>query len=152
MSLNKLALFKNVKITPDYSVVHDMDSDTWKDYLMGWLDPMPADANPPENVFYDEHVNYYRMPETIRIEANYDIIRTATYGYLEDGLSEGNPGVNVSFRRIFFWVDDVRILKQFCNRDLESSPIEYKDVVELDITIDVWSSYAGKFELYDSFF
>ena len=151
MSLNKLALFKNVKITPDYSVVHDMDSDTWKDYLMGWLDPMPADANPPENVFYDEHVNYYRMPETIRIEGNYDIIRTATYGYLEDGLSEGNPGVNVSFRRIFFWVNDVRILKQFCNRDLESSPVEYKDVVELDITVDVWSSYAGKFELYDSY-
>ena len=151
MSLNKLALFKNVKITPDYSVVHDMDSDTWKDYLMGWLDPMPPDANPPENVYYDEKVNYYRMPETIRIEANYDIIRTATYGYLEDGLSEGNPGVNVSFRRIFFWVDDVRILKQFCNRDLESSPVEYKDVVELDITVDVWSSYAGKFELYDSF-
>ena len=151
MSLNKLALFKNVKITPDYSVVHDMDSDTWKDYLMGRLDPMPPDANPPENVYYDEKVNYYRMPETIRIEANYDIIRTATYGYLEDGLSEGNPGVNVSFRRIFFWVDDVRILKQFCNRDLESSPVEYKDVVELDITVDVWSSYAGKFELYDSF-
>ena len=151
MSLNKLALFKNVKITPDYSVVHDMDSDTWKDYLMGWLDPMPPDANPPENVFYDEHVNYYRMPETIRIEANYDIIRTATYGYLEDGLTEGNPSVNVSFRRIFFWVDDVRILKQFCNRDLTSSPIEYKDVIELDITIDVWSSYAGQFKLYDSF-
>lgn len=151
MSLNKLALFKNVKITPDYSVVHDMDSDTWKDYLMGWLDPMPPDANPPENVFYDEHVNYYRMPETIRIEANYDIIRTATYGYLEDGLADGNPGVNVSFRRIFFWVNDVRILKQFSNRDLESSPVEYKDVVELDITVDVWSSYAGKFELYDSF-
>ena len=151
MSLNKLALFKNVKITPDYSVVHDMDSDTWKDYLMGWLDPMPPDANPPENVFYDEKVNYYRMPETIRIEGNYDIIRTATYGYLEDGLTEGNPSVNVSFHRIFFWVDDVRILKQFCNRDLESSPIEYKDVVELDITIDVWSSYAGQFKLYDSF-
>ena len=47
MSLNELKLFKNVKITPDYSVVHDMDSDTWKDYLMGWLDPMPPDANPP---------------------------------------------------------------------------------------------------------
>ena len=151
MSLNKLALFKNVKITPDYSVVHDMDSDTWKDYLLGQLDPMPADSSPPENVYYDERVNYYRMPETIRIEANYDIIRTATYGYLEDGLSEGNEGVNVSFRRIFFWVDDVRILKQFCNRDLESSPVEYKDVLELDITVDVWSSYGGQFELYDSY-
>lgn len=151
MSLNKLALFKNVKITPDYSVVHDMDSETWKEYLLGQLDPMPADTNPPENVYYDEHVNYYRMPETIRIEANYDIIRTATYGYLEDGLSEGNPGVNVSFRRIFFWVDDVRILKQFSSRDLESSPVEYKDVLELDITIDVWSSYGGQFELYDSY-
>ena len=151
MSLNKLALFKNVKITPDYSVVHDMDSETWKDYLLGQLDPMPADSSPPENVYYDERVNYYRMPETIRIEANYDIIRTATYGYLEDGLSEGNEGVNVSFRRIFFWVDDVRILKQFSNRDLESSPVEYKDVLELDITVDVWSSYGGQFELYDSY-
>ena len=30
MSLNKLYLFKNVKITPDYSVVHDMDATTWK--------------------------------------------------------------------------------------------------------------------------
>ena len=151
MSLNKLALFKNVKITPDYSVVHDMDSDTWKDYLLGQLDPMPADSSPPENVYYDERVNYYRMPETIRIEANYDIIRTATYGYLEDGLSEGNEGVNVSFRRIFFWVKDVRILKQFSNRDLTSTPVEYKDVLELDIDIDVWSSYGGQFELYDSY-
>lgn len=151
MSLNKLYLFKNVKITPDYSVVHDMDATTWKNYLLGWLDPMPVDSSPPDILFSDSKVNYYRMPDVIRIEGNYDIIRTATYGLLEDGLAADNPGINTSFKQIFFWVKNVRLLKQFSNRDLLSSPAEYKDVVELEVETDVWSTYAGGFTLYDSF-
>ena len=151
MSLNKLALFKNVKITPDYSVVHDMDIETWKNYLMGWLDPMPADTDTPEIVFSGT-VNYYRMPETIRVEGNYDAIRKATYGFLEDGRHEGNEHLRTSFKVLFFWVKDVRLLKQAANVDnTDPSDPLWKDVCELDVELDVWSSYAGCFELYDSY-
>lgn len=151
MSLNKLALFKNVKITPDYSVVHDMDIETWKNYLMGWLDPMPADSDTPELV-HTQTVNYYRMPEVIRIEGNYDAIRKATYGFLEDGRHEGNETLRTSFKLLFFWVKDVRLLKQSANVDnTDPSDPLWKDVCELDVELDVWSTYAGCFELYDSY-
>ena len=151
MSLNKLALFKNVKITPDYSVVHDMDIETWKNYLMGWLDPMPADSDTPELV-HTQTINYYRMPEVIRVEGNYDAIRKATYGFLEDGRHEGNETLRTSFKVLFFWVKDVRLLKQSANVDnTDPSDPLWKDVCELDVELDVWSSYAGCFELYDSY-
>ena len=151
MSLNKLALFKNVKITPDYSVVHDMDIETWKNYLLGRLDPMPADSDTPEIVL-SQTVNYYRMPEVIRVEGNYDAIRKATYGFLEDGRHEGNETLRTSFKVLFFWVKDVRLLKQAANVDnTDPSDPLWKDVCELDVELDVWSSYAGCFELYDSY-
>ena len=151
MSLNKLCLFKNVKITPDYSVVHDMDIETWKNYLLGWLDPMPADSDTPELVL-SQTVNYYRMPEVIRVEGNYDAIRKATYGFLEDGGHEGNETLRTSFKVLFFWVKDVRLLKQASNIDRTdpSDPL-WKDVCELDVELDVWSTYAGCFELFDSY-
>ena len=151
MSLNKLALFKNVKITPDYSVVHDMDIETWKNYLMGWLDPMPPDSDTPELV-HTQTINYYRMPEVIRVEGNYDAIRKATYGFLEDGRHEGNETLRTSFKLLFFWVKDVRLLKQSANVDnTDPSDPLWKDVCELDVELDVWSTYAGCFELYDSY-
>ena len=151
MSLNKLALFKNVKITPDYSVVHDMDIETWKNYLMGWLDPMPPDSDTPELV-HAQTINYYRMPEVIRVEGNYDAIRKATYGFLEDGRHEGNETLRTSFKLLFFWVKDVRLLKQSANVDnTDPSDPLWKDVCELDVELDVWSTYAGCFELYDSY-
>ena len=151
MSLNKLCLFKNVKITPDYSVVHDMDIETWKNYLLGWLDPMPADSDTPEIVL-SQTVNYYRMPEVIRVEGNYDAIRKATYGFLEDGRHEGNETLRTSFKVLFFWVKDVRLLKQAANVDnTDPSDPLWKDVCELDVELDVWSTYAGCFELFDSY-
>lgn len=151
MSLNKLCLFKNVKITPDYSVVHDMDIETWKKYLLGWLDPMPADSDTPEIVL-SQTVNYYRMPEVIRVEGNYDAIRKATYGFLEDGRHEGNEHLRTSFKVLFFWVKDVRLLKQAANVDnTDPSDPLWKDVCELDVELDVWSTYAGCFELFDSY-
>ena len=148
MSLNELKLFKNVKITADYSVVHDMDPDTWRQYLTGELYPVNPDWNndSPE-ILFSQTVNYYRMPETIRIEGNFDLIRQATYGFLHDPTGVTNP----SFGSIFFFVNDVRLLKQHSNQVTAGGDVTVQDVCELDISIDVWSSYGGKFELYDSY-
>ena len=148
MSLNELKLFKNVKITADYSVVHDMDPDTWRQYLTGELYPVNPDWNndSPE-ILFSQTVNYYRMPETIRIEGNFDLIRQATYGFLHDPTGVANP----SFGSIFFFVNDVRLLKQHSNQVTAGGDVTVQDVCELDISIDVWSSYGGKFELYDSY-
>ena len=148
MSLNELALFKNVKITPDYSVVHDMDPDTWKQYLMGELwESNPEWNNDSPEILFSQNVNYYRMPETIRVEGNFDVIRQATYGFLHDPTGVTNP----SFGTVFFFVNDVRLLKQHSNQVTEGGDATVVDVCELDISIDVWSSYGGKFELYDSY-
>ena len=148
MSLNELALFKNVKITPDYSVVHDMDPDTWKQYLMGELwESNPEWNNDSPEILFQQNVNYYRMPETIRVEGNFDLIRQATYGFLHDPAGVTNP----SFGTVFFFVNDVRLLKQHSNQVTEGGDATVVDVCELDISIDVWSSYGGKFELYDSY-
>ena len=148
MSLNELKLFKNVKITADYSVVHDMDPDTWRQYLTGELYPVNPDWNndSPE-ILFSQTVNYYRMPETIRSEGNFDLIRQATYGFLHDPTGVANP----SFGSIFFFVNDVRLLKQHANQVTAGGDVTVQDVCELDISIDVWSSYGGKFELYDSY-
>lgn len=143
MSLNALKLFKNVKITSDYSVVHDMAPSTWSAYL---TNPPNTDTDPPVTVF-SQTVNYYRMPETIRIEGNFDLIRQATYGFLQDPAAVTNP----SFGYVFFFVNDARLLKQHANQVTAGGDVTVQDVCELDISIDVWSSYGGKFELYDSY-
>lgn len=143
MSLNALKLFKNVKITADYSVVHDMAPSTWSAYL---INPPNTDTDPPVTVF-SQTVNYYRIPETIRVEGNFDLIRQATYGFLQDTAAVTNP----SFGYIFFFVKDVRLLKQHSNQVTAGGDVTVQDVCELDIDIDVWSSYGGKFELYDSY-
>lgn len=148
MSLNELKLFKNVKITPDYSVVHDMDPETWRQYLTGELwESNPVWNNDSPEILFSQNVNYYRMPETIRVEGNFDLIRQATYGFLHDPTGVVNP----SFGTVFFFVNDVRLLKQHSNQVTEGEDATVVDVCELDISIDVWSSYGGKFELYDSY-
>lgn len=152
---NTLHLFSNVRITRDYSVVHDMDPETWFKYLTNTFandDPNKTirtnDTSPPGWLFVGS-VSYYRLPETIRIQANYDEIRKATYGCLQntDGLSTLD---NPSFTYLFFWVDAVRLVKQSALVTGMSPDRTSEDVVELDVTMDVWSSNQGRFELYDS--
>ena len=151
--LHSVYLFKDVKITPDYSVVHDLTPDQWKTYLIG-------DANNPGHgdIVFQQSLNYYRLPDVIRIEANYDEIRKVTYGMI-DGTRNTDPAelvIEESFERpMFFFVKDVRLIRQDSRTDKEeqSRPRtwEVKDVVELDIEVDVWSSNYGSFELYDSY-
>ena len=156
MSLNELKLFKNVKITSDYSVVHDMTPETWRQYLTGELwESNPEWNNDSPEIVFSQSVNYYRLPDTIRIEGNFDELRQATYGYLQDTGGIRTP----SFGTIFFFVEDVRLLKQGSRYDSEQvgpegqqqTFVDAVDVCELDIKVDVWSSYGGKFELYDSY-
>ena len=156
MGLNNLRLFKNVKITPDYSIVHDMTPETWRQFLTGelWETVPDWNSDSPEQI-YSGNVNYYRLPETIRLEGNFDELRQATYGFLHDIKNIRGP----SFGTIFFFVEDVRLLKQGSRFDqhqegTEEEPVVFVDAVdvcELDIKIDVWSSYGGQFQLYDSY-
>ena len=148
MSLNKLALFKNVKITPDYSVVHDMDPETWRQYLTGELwESNPEWNNDSPEIVFSQTVNYYRMPDVIRIEGNFELIRQSTYGFLHDPTGVANP----SFGTVFFFINDVRLLKQHSNQVTAGEDVTVTDVCELDISVDVWSTYGGRFELYDSY-
>lgn len=152
MSLNTLYLFSNVRITPDYSVVHDMDPDTWHDFLMGWLDPMPPGAD--QQIVYSNNLklNYYRMPDILRIEGNYDKLKNATYGFLQDGMYNDQQPAKTSFKYIFFWVKDVKLITQRTNDRTEGGQTVFDDVVELELEMDTWSTYGvGSFELYDSF-
>lgn len=152
MSLNTLYLFSNVRITPDYSVVHDMDPDTWHDFLMGWLDPMPPGAD--QQIVYSNNLklNYYRMPDTLRIEGNYDKLKNATYGFLQDGMYNDQQPAKTSFKYIFFWVKDVRLITQRTADRTEGGQTVFDDVVELELEMDTWSTYGvSSFELYDSF-
>ena len=151
-----LYLFSNVRITRDYSVVHDMDPDTWRKYLTNtFADSDPekairtADTSPPVQVFY-QSVSYYRLPETIRIQANFDEVRKATYGMLycvDSSLASVNKP---SFKQLFFWVDSVKLIKQTAEVTGTSPNRTSSDVVEINVTMDVWSSNQGRFELYDS--
>lgn len=152
MSLNTLYLFSNVRITPDYSVVHDMDPDTWHDFLMGWLDPMPPGAD--QQIVYSNNLklNYYRMPDILRIEGNYDKLKNATYGFLQDGMYNDQQPAKTSFKYIFFWVKDVKLITQRTTDRTEGVQTVFDDVVELELEMDTWSTYGvGSFELYDSF-
>ena len=145
--LHKLTLFKDVKITPDYSVVHDMSPSDWKDYL-------DADGD----MVWQGDVNYYRLPDTIRVEGNYDTLRKVTYGMIDCGRTTDPTQliINESMERpMFFFVRNVRLIRQESrvDKDESSTPKVWDvfDVVELEIAEDVWSSNNGSFELYDSF-
>lgn len=145
--LHKLTLFKDVKITPDYSVVHDMIPSAWKAYL-------DADGD----MVWQGNVNYYRLPETIRIEGNYDTLRKVTYGMIDCGRTTDETQLIIQEsmeRPMFFFVRNVRLVRQESRveKDDSSTPKlwEVLDVVELEISEDVWSSNNGSFELYDSY-
>lgn len=150
MSLNSLYLFKNVRITPDYSTVHDLTPQQWRDFLLGQSGSKQSGG---ELVWSNiGKLNYYRMPDTIRIEGNYDELRQATYGLLEDGMWNEEQPAKTSFKQMFFWVTDVRLVTQRTGDTLEGSQTVFRDVVELQVEPDVWSTYGvGSFELYDSF-
>ena len=152
--LHKLTLFKDVKITPDYSVVHDLTPSDWKDYLVG----TPLNPTPNGDIVWEGMVNYYRLPDVIRIEGNYDTLRKVTYGMVDcaRGTDETQLIINESMERpMFFFVKNVRLVKQESrvDKDEVSTPMvwDVRDVVELEIEVDVWSSNNGSFELYDSY-
>ena len=152
MSLNSLYLFSNVRITPDYSVVHDMDPDTWRNFLLGQVNPMPPGADHDTVYVNTQKLNYYRMPDVIRIEGNYDVIRKATYGLLQDGMWNDQQPAKTSFKYVFFWVKNVRLITQRVNDHTEGTKTVFDDVVELELEMDTWSTYGiGAFSLYDSF-
>ena len=151
MSLNSLYLFRNVRITPDYSAVHDLTPQQWRDFLLGQSGSKQSGG---ELVWSNiGKLNYYRMPDTIRIEGNFDELRQATYGLLEDGTwNKEKPAKKTSFKQLFFWVTDVRLVTQRTGDTREGSQTVFRDVVELQVEPDVWSTYgADSFELYDSF-
>ena len=144
MSLNQLKLFSNVKITRDYSTVHDMTPQQWFEYLMNGNDQQSGDPSPPV-LLYGTTVNYYRLPDVIRLEANYDNIRNATYGFLQCTGTQTTP----SFTYLFFWVDSVRLVKM--EASVVAGTNTSRDVVELTVTPDVWSNRFTECELYDSY-
>ena len=137
--LTTITLYKNVKITRDYSVVHDMTPVEWMRYLENINGDQAGDPSPPEKVWSSGTVNYYRLPDVIRIEGKYDEIRKATYGSLS--YLEG-----ADYHLYFFWVDSVRLIKASTN---DTSPRQ--DVVELTVTPDTWSNKFTDTKLYDSF-
>lgn len=97
-------------------------------------------------------VNYYRLPETVRIEARYDDIREAVYGSIEAVPVTGDDPVYQAFDRpMFFWIRKVRLVKEGARTVTNIGDKYMWDVVELEIAPDVWSNNQGKFELFDSF-
>lgn len=97
-------------------------------------------------------VNYYRLPDTIRIEARYDEIREAVYGSIEAApVTGGDPVYQAFDRPMFFWVKKVRLVKEAARTVANIGDKYVWDVVELEISPDVWSNNQGKFELFDSF-
>ena len=136
--LSGISLYKNVKITRDYSVVHDLTPLQWMQYLENTNGDQTGDPSPPVKVWSSGTVNYYRLPDVIRLEGKYDEIRKATYGMLT--YVEG-PDSHI----YFFWVDSVRLIKAST-----TSTTPRLDVVDLSVTLDTWSTNQGKFKLYDS--
>ena len=97
-------------------------------------------------------VNYYRLPDTIRIEARYDEIREAVYGSIEAApVTGGDPVYQAFDRPMFFWVKKVRLVKEAARTVANIGDKYVWDVVELEISPDVWSNNQGKFQLFDSY-
>ena len=142
MSLSTVTLYKNVKITRDYSVVHDMTPTNWLNYLKNVGGVQSGDPSPPQ-VITSADVNFYRLPDTIRIEGKFDDLRQATYGSLT--WTEGG-----STHCYFFWVDSVRLVKQ-CSYQDPDNPATFTDVAELTVANDIWSNKFTDCKLYDSF-
>ena len=138
MTLNTLQIFDGVKTTRDYSVVQDNTKQNWYNILT---------AN--HTIVFSKNVNYYRLPDVIRIEAKYETIRNCPYGCLILRDEDGSD-----YDRLYFWIDHVRLLKQnsLSERDENTNVIlSQTDVVELTIAEDVWSNRVGSFRLIDPY-
>ena len=135
--LNTLQIFDGVKTTRDYSIVTDKSKS-------GWYTTLTAN----HTIVFSKNVNYYRLFDTVRIEASYETIRKCPYGCLilrdEDG---------VDYDRFYFWIDDVKLLKQNAQTERDTYDViqSQTDVLELSISEDVWANNSGNFTLYDSY-
>ena len=135
--LNTLQIFDGVKTTRDYSVVQDNSKQNWYNILTS-----------NHAIVFSKDVNYYRLPDVIRIEARYETIRTCPYGCLILRDADGND-----YDRFYFWIDHVRLLKQNAQtvRDAYDVIQSQNDVLELTIAEDVWSNRIGSFKLIDPY-
>ena len=135
--LNTLQIFDGVKTTRDYSVVQDNTKQNWYNILTS-----------NHTIVFSKDVNYYRLPDVIRIEARYETIRTCPYGCLILRDADGND-----YDRYYFWIDNVKLLKQNAQtiRDAYDVIQSQNDVLELTIAEDVWANNYGNFTLYDSY-
>lgn len=155
--LPKLALFSNVPITRDYSTVRGVSSWDWLKELYGYYGNGEPSVPNPANVEYNSSVNYYRVPDKIRIEDDYNYIRHVTYGALYQGYwdddskswkkpSDGEPVYLQT--PCFFWVDDVRIVK---GGSLDRAGTNDFSVLELTVRPDPWANNYGNWTLHDSY-
>ena len=135
--LNTLQIFDGVKTTRDYSIVTDRSKS-------GWYTTLTAN----HTIVFSKDVNYYRLFDTVRIEAKYETIRKCPYGCLILRDADGND-----YDRFYFWIDDVKLLKQNSQtvRDTYDVIQSQNDVLELSISEDVWANNYGNFTLYDSY-
>ena len=135
--LNTLQIFNGVKTTRDYSVVMGLSKSAWYTALTN-----------EHTVVYSENVNYYRLFDRIRIEAKYETIRTCPYGCLILRDEDGSD-----YDKFYFWIDEVKLLKQGCltERDSGDVIISQHDVLELTIAEDVWANNYSEIMLRDSY-
>lgn len=135
--LNTLQIFDGVKATRDYSIVNDKSKS-------GWYTTLTQN----HTIVFSKDVNYYRLFDTVRIEAKYETIRKCPYGCLILRDADGND-----YDRFYFWIDDVKLLKQNAQtvRDTYDVIQSQNDVLELSIAEDVWANNYGNFTLYDSY-
>ena len=135
--LNTLQIFNGVKTTRDYSVVMGLSKSAWYTALTN-----------EHTVVYSENVNYYRLFDRIRIEAKYETIRTCPYGCLILRDEDGSD-----YDKFYFWIDEVKLLKQGCltERDSGDVIISQNDVLELTIAEDVWANNYSEIMLRDSY-
>ena len=148
MSLHTVRLYNKVNITPDYSIVTDLTPNDWLILLNGGnFHGQPV--LPVATTAWQGTVNYYRLPDVLRIEAPYNDIRKVTYGSI---VGENSSSTQDAFERpMFFWVKRIRLVKEKASSSTPGAVEVYNDIVELEISVDVWSSNYSKFELYDSF-
>lgn len=149
MPLFTVTLYSDVYITRDYSTVQDLDPWDWRTELEKTVNPIATKVA-------DIQVDYYRLPNVLRLEVPYDKARKAVYGCIRDQAyddwdwaNDGEPEGAVYARPTFFWVDAVRLV----TAHVQSHPSDdtYYDVVEFDISMDVWSNNTGRWELYNSY-
>jgi len=151
VSLHTVRLYNKVNITPDYSIVTDLAPKDWLTLLNGG-NFRGQPVLPVATTAWQGVVNYYRLPDVLRIEAPYNDIRKVTYGSI---VGENSSSTQDAFERpMFFWVKKIRLVKEAAS-SADSAEVNgvvvQSDIVELEISVDVWSSNYSKFELYDSF-